>query len=69
MSRSQMINGFESEMDQWMRKREELSHKADNLKQQRQDLLQATEVCIIMERKRMQLHGATCTDLTSFSTN
>ena len=38
------MNGFESEMDEWMKKREELSHKADQLKVQRQDLLEATEV-------------------------
>ncbi len=44
VSRSQTMNEFENEMDEWMIKREELSHKADQLKQQRDDLLQATEV-------------------------
>ena len=39
-----MVNGFETEMDQWMMKREELSRRADQLKEQREDILQATEV-------------------------
>lgn len=40
------MNCFESDLDRWIQKREELSHKADELKLQREDLLQASEVSI-----------------------
>ena len=40
------MNSFESDLDRWVQKREELSHKADELKLQREDLLQASEVSV-----------------------
>ena len=44
MNRRQTLNSFDTEMDCWVQKREELSHKADEMKVQRDALLQATEV-------------------------
>ena len=43
INRCQTLNSFEKDMDSWVQKREELSHRAVELKQQREALLQATE--------------------------
>lgn len=43
VNRRQTLNSFDTEMDCWVQKREELSHKADEMKIQRDALLQATE--------------------------
>ena len=45
INRRQTMNIFETDLERWIQKREELSHRADQLKLQRDQLLQATEVC------------------------
>ena len=44
VQRRRAMTSFETDMDHWVKKRESFSHRADQLKKQRMELLQATEV-------------------------
>ena len=48
IDKHQTMNLLESDLDRWLLKRDELSQRSDQLKLQKETLLQATEVCVFI---------------------